>query len=86
METTCLEENQRRFHQADDTPLVTDPLFALVGPLGNGPACQEILQGQFQHPDVDPVVLDTLNSLARPASSPPFDPVRITVADYQAIW
>jgi len=86
METTCLEENQRRFHQADDTPLVTNPLFALVGPLGNGPACQEILQGQFQHPDVDPVVLDTLNSLAMPASSPPFDPVWITVADYQAIW
>jgi len=86
METTCLEENQRRFHQADDTPLLTDPLFALVGPLGDGPARPEILKGQFQHPDVDPVVTATLNSLSQTDSTSLMGPVRITVADYQAIW
>ena len=56
MEQALLDESQRRFTQASDTPFMKDPLFSLVGKLGITAASKEILEGTFQCPeDVDQV-------------------------------
>jgi len=85
MEYACLQENQKRFNQAADTPLLTEPVYGLLGSLGDGPAAEAILQGKFLHLAIDPVVQDTLNSLnlCNPGL---LGPTQITVTDYQAIW
>ncbi len=36
IETALLQENERRFNQANDTPFLVPPLFDLIGPLGLG--------------------------------------------------
>jgi flagellar biosynthesis GTPase FlhF len=43
IEQACLQENNRRFRQASNTPFLTNPLFAEVGPLGMGPVGEAIL-------------------------------------------
>jgi hypothetical protein len=50
IEKACLEENERRFRQASNTPFLVPPLDSCVGPLGFGPDSLSILQGTFQPP------------------------------------
>jgi len=85
MENACLKENQTRFNQALDTPLLCQPLYGLLGPLGQGPAAAAIHTGTFDHPDIDPVTLQTLNAL-HDCDYSSLGPTRITVPEYQAIW
>jgi len=85
MEQACLHENQQRFNQAADTPLLTKPLYGLLGPLGQGPASHDINTGTFQHPDVDLVILQTLNAL-KGCNASSLGPTQIMVSDYQANW
>jgi hypothetical protein len=51
IENACLQENNRRFRQAGNTPFLTSPLFEEVGPLGTGPGGESILQGKFEIPE-----------------------------------
>jgi len=85
MEQACLKENKQRFNQASDTPLLTEPLYGLLGPLGQGPAHHDIINGTFTHPEVDPVILQTLNAL-QSCDASSLDPPQITVSDYRDIW
>jgi hypothetical protein len=50
IERAMCAENARRFDQAKDTPLLQEPLFSEVGPLGFGPASQAILDGTYDPP------------------------------------
>ena len=67
IEKALLEENERRFNQARDTPFLVPPLADLVGPLGTGPMAEAILQGNFMIPaGVDPWAAKLIPHLARP--------------------
>ena len=85
IEIACLQENKQRFHQAKDTPLLCEPLYSLLGPLGDGPATTDILQGTFVDETIDPVVLQTLQALQN-CDFAALGPTRITTSDYQEIW
>ena len=51
IEKALLQENERRFNQARDTPFLQHPLVDLVGKLGVGKAATEILNGLFEVPE-----------------------------------
>ena len=66
IERACLEENERRFNQASNTPFLQPPLFDEVGPLGTGPAVPEILRGEYVPPTgTDPYAVKLLPHLRR---------------------
>ena len=78
IEKACLEENERRFHQASDTPFMVPPLSTIVGHLGIGPTADCILRGEFEPPPgTDPYAaklllhlrMDETVSSARPMST-----------------
>jgi hypothetical protein len=67
IEMALLEENERRFTQAADTPFLQDPLLRLVGKMGTGPAAEAILRGTFTIPEeVDEWAAKLIPFLARP--------------------
>jgi hypothetical protein len=47
IETALLQENERRFNQANDTPFLVPPLYDLIGPLGIGLHADAVLDGTF---------------------------------------
>ena len=51
IERALLQENERRFNQAKETPFLQKPLLDLVGKLGVGKAANEILNGTFVVPE-----------------------------------
>ena len=51
VEQALLNENERQFNQAKDTPFLQQPLFELVGKMGVGKAASEILKGTFVIPE-----------------------------------
>jgi len=85
IEMACLSENQARFNQANDTPLLQPPLYGLLGPLGTGSAAPSILAGEFQFPD-NPIIQETMNALRHCDPNNSLGPVHITSADYRNIW
>jgi hypothetical protein len=67
IERALCAENALRFNQAKDTPLLQEPLFSEVGPLGIGPASQAILDGTYDPPPgTDPWAVKLLPHLAMP--------------------
>jgi hypothetical protein len=50
IETALLQENERRFNQASDTPFLVPPLYGLIGPLGVGLHADAVLDGTFVAP------------------------------------
>ena len=67
MEKALLDENERRFTQARNTPFLQPPLLQLVGTMGTGPAAEDILQGTFNIPEgVDEWAARLIPFLARP--------------------
>ena len=56
IEQALLEENERRFNQAADTPFMVPPLSDKVDGLGIGLGAQQILNGSFAIPEgTDPI-------------------------------
>jgi hypothetical protein len=53
IEDKLLEENIRRFNQADGSPFLTDPLVRLVGKYGEDHNVQSILENRVQLPAMD---------------------------------
>jgi hypothetical protein len=54
IESALLEELEKRFNQASNTPFLQDHLFQDIGPLGVSEASRAILAGQYTpHNDVD---------------------------------
>ena len=69
MELALLEENERRFNQARNTPFLMEPLLSEVGELGFGPASADILAGTYTcSPEVDPAAAQLIPHLAMPQS------------------
>jgi len=67
IEMACLQENERRFNQAKNTPFMVPPLFEQVGSLGTGPGAEAILNGTFQcTPGTDPHAIKLIPHLKRP--------------------
>ena len=65
VEQGLLEENERRFTQAFNTPLTIPPLSSDFGLLGNGPEADNLLQGNYTPPSsVDPTTAEVLSNLS----------------------
>ena len=52
IERSCLEENEKRFTQANKTTMLVSPMVDTIGLLGTGEAAEQILEGDFTAPDV----------------------------------
>jgi hypothetical protein len=67
MEQALLDENKRRFTHARSTPFLQPPLLQMVGPLGTGPAAEQILNETFRIPEgVDEWAAKLIPFLAQP--------------------
>ena len=65
IEKSLMQENERRFNQARNTPFLKSPLLDLVGRWGTGPASESILRGEFVIPVwVDPWAAKLIPHLA----------------------
>jgi hypothetical protein len=61
-----LQENERRFNQAKDTPFLVPPLYDLIGPQGIGPHADAVLDGTFvAPPGTDPYAVKLLYQLKK---------------------
>ena len=80
-----LQENSQRFHQARPTPPMQEPLYSLLGPLGDTPAAEAILNGTFvPPPGTDPAFVGLLPFLRR--VHPPAVPLATLAEDHAAGW
>jgi hypothetical protein len=90
IERALCAENACRVNQAKDTPLLQEPLFSEVGPLGFGPASQAILEGTYVPPlGTDPWVVKLLPHLAMPQAvkdSNDSIPAGISLASHTQLW
>ena len=69
LERACLQENNRRFNQARDTPFIQEPLLSLVGRFGEKAGAALILDGNFDcPPGVDKYARRLIPFLARPTA------------------
>jgi hypothetical protein len=67
IEGALLDENQSRFNQGADSPFLQEPLAEAVGPTGNGPMVEQILQGTFEIPEsVDKYTANLIRQMKRP--------------------
>jgi len=69
LEKVCLDENQQHFDQAGTTPCMVEPLFSLLGGLGDGPVVQLVLDGTFEHLDLPPEIQSLFASLQSEVAS-----------------
>jgi len=47
IEQVCLQENERFFRQANNSPFMIPPISEVTGHMGMGPAANSILRGNF---------------------------------------
>jgi hypothetical protein len=89
IEKALLQENQRRFNQARDTPFLTSPLFEMIGPMGIGEHADAILAGTFVAPTgSDPYAVKLIAQLKRPPevlAAPPMS-VSLDSREYVKGW
>jgi hypothetical protein len=85
----CLHENERRFHQANDTPFMVSPLSNDIGHLGVGSVANQILRGEYAPPPgTDPYAEKLIQHLRMEedvASAPPMSTV-ITTEEHCRGW
>ena len=89
IERACLEENERRFRQANGTPFMVEPLRSLIGDMGIGPTADAILSGTFIIPDgTDPFAAKLLPFLAMSPAIRDSLPIATTIdtPTYMAGW
>lgn len=85
IETALLEELEKRFNQASQTPFCTEPLLSDIGPLGTGKGSAQILAGLYTPQSViDPWTSRLLPYLQQAI---PTDPVYdISEDEYRYSW
>ena len=67
MEDACIEENESRFSQCEDTPPMIEPLVSDLGYLADTPEAEAILNGTYQAPTgTDPYARLLLEELKMP--------------------
>ena len=85
----CMQENARRFRQANNTPFMTPPLSDTIGHLGIGVEADKILRGEFvPPPGTDLYAAKLIRHLrmdARVAQAPPMSTI-ITTDDHCEGW
>jgi hypothetical protein len=89
IETALLQENERRFNQANDTPFLVPPLYDLIGPLGIGLHADAVLDGTFvAPPGTDPYAVKLIYQLQRDpavAQAPPMS-LDLPLDEYVRGW
>ena len=71
IEHISINENDARFSQSSDTPLMQPPMSDLLGYLANTSTADQINQGTFQPPEsVDPYTKKMLKELQMPETTP----------------
>jgi len=86
VEKACLDKNQQHFDQAGMTPCMVEPLFLLLGGLGDGPAVQSVLDGTFEQLDLPPTIQSFLASLQSEVVLGNETFSRFTWEIYQLVW
>ena len=72
IEAACMQENKRRFWQADKTPFLQEPLLTKVGRRNEGPGATEILQtGAITLDAEDQPLDDATKALMKNLQRPP---------------
>jgi len=86
LEKACLEEAGRRFSQANDTPLLQNPILQRFGETGtNHPAFKKVLDGTYQSSsDKNVYIQKLLQQLKRPTEVRDF-PLR-SLQEYTEGW
>ena len=68
LEAAIIRENEAKFHQTEDCPLLNGQLLLDIGLLGDGPQVESILLGTYEIPADDPQeTQDFLRAMKRPA-------------------
>ena len=89
IEQACMEENIRRFHQSEGTPLMTTKMVEELGYLGNTSTANDILAGTYATPDsMDQYTKLFLAELKKPLNLPDSLPqdTWITADEHIAAW
>jgi hypothetical protein len=89
VEKACMEENERRFQQANDTPFMCSPLVEEFGYLGVGPNAEAVLEGTYvPPPSTDKYAAMLLEQLQMPETvrNSPVVPAIITTEQYVQGW
>lgn len=64
IERVCMEENDPKYHQTENTPCMQSPLFELLGRYGETEFGQQVLDGTFEAPEgTSQYVIELLNEL-----------------------
>ena len=71
LETAIIKENIVKYHQTEDScPLFTPQLMRDIGPMGEGPKVQDILQGTYEcAPDTPKHVKTFIQSMSQPVTT-----------------
>lgn len=88
LEEACMDENARRFRQAQLTPFLRTPLVADFGPIGNQETVDRVLAGTYEPPPgTDPFSRRLLQALRRDEHAGTSGcESRITSSDFLAMW
>ena len=87
-EDGCLFESEGRFRQTEHTPSLNEPLLSRLGPRGNGPEADDVLDGVFLAPEeISECTRLVLSVLKRPpeARALPSD-TWITPQEWTSLW
>lgn len=85
IERACLEENKQRFHQANNTPLFSEPVYSLLGPMGFGPASSTVLSGNLSEGHLPSHLHPIFQSLQSCSPDTSLN-LEMSPEDYAAIW
>ncbi len=85
LKKACLDEAGCHFLQANDTPLLQQPMIQWFGEIGtNRPAFRQVLRGKFHHEIGNPYVEKLLKNLKKPEKVPEFIPR--SLEEYATGW
>jgi len=85
LEKVCLNKAGHRFSQANDTPLLQQPMIQWFREIGtNRPTFRQVLQGKFHHKIGNPYVVKLLKNLKKTEHVPEFAPW--SLEDYTIGW
>ena len=86
IERVCLDENEAKYRQTQQTPCMTNPLRRVLGLFGDTEFCDKVLDGTFQViPQMSNYTIELFRELKRPEDIPPLS-LNISPEDFQSSW